>query len=191
MLTKAVLKRWVCLLALALGSAYAHADAVIGDFVIRDGVASASGGTVTFTLNGDGTIAAVVNSLAGNILGFGFDSATPNLPESGFSPLDEPVNPYGWNDMYGDHLSGFLATGLHDTISWTIGTPGSFASVSDALTGTGSAYDFFLLTTSGDQWAANAAAVVPEPGVLILALTALAAGGVSGRRRAAAAATAA
>jgi len=84
-----------------LGSA-ARADAVLGDFVVRNGGTSSSGGSVTFTLNGNGTIAASLRSLAGAIVGFGFDSAAFAIPESDFLPT-VPDNTFGRDNLYGSH----------------------------------------------------------------------------------------
>jgi hypothetical protein len=39
----------------------AHADVLVAEFNIMEGTPSASGGQVTFTLNGDGTIAGSVS----------------------------------------------------------------------------------------------------------------------------------
>ena len=79
---------------LGLGSA-AHADAVLGDFVVRNGGTSSSGGSVTF-------IAASLRSLAGAIVGFGFDSAAFAIPESDFLPT-VPDNTFGRDNLYGSH----------------------------------------------------------------------------------------
>jgi hypothetical protein len=70
--------------------------------------------------------------------------------------------------MYGYHHSGFAATGLHTSITWTIGNPGDFSSVSQAIGGSDATSDFFLITADGAQWAANSVSVVPEPGSLAL-----------------------
>ncbi len=92
------------------GDATGTASALSADFNLDTSLNPvASQGTVSFTLNGDGTIAAVVSDTNGSIIvGFGYDSATANLPESNFSPL-QPTNPYGWLDSFGYHPSGFLA----------------------------------------------------------------------------------
>lgn len=185
MSSMSLLKRSLVALSFAVAACAAQADAVIGNFLIKDGAASASGGTVTFTLQGDGTIAASLHSTSGRIVGFGFDSSTVNLPESGF-PAGEPVNPFGWGDMYGSHASGFRATGTLSDISWVIGNVGDFSSVNDVLTGSGSVYDFFLYTEFNNQWAANAEAVTgtPEPATALLLLAAVGGLAATQRRRA-------
>ena len=171
-------------LLLAFGSPAQSATAVTGNFTIANGNPSASGGTVTFVLNANGTISASLASTSGSILGFGFDSSSL-LAESGFSPTT-PDNTVGWADLYGDHASGFYCGACGTTESWTIGTLGQFSDVFDALSGSGSQYDFFLYTANGTQWAANAQvapAAVPEPGTWATMLLGLGAVGFALRRR--------
>ena len=71
----------LCLCLLSVG---AFADSVTGQFTIDvNGNPVPSQGSVTFTLNGDGSISASLTVTNGfNILGFGFNSLTPDLPES-------------------------------------------------------------------------------------------------------------
>lgn len=170
----------LALLACLAGAGACRADtSLFGDFTVLNGAANASGGHVIFTLNGDGTIAASMVSYGDSILGFGFNSAAINLPESNFAPT-APDNTQGWSDTYGYQASGFSCSvcGLSET--WTIGNPGDYTSVFQVLDGgNNSAYDFYFLGESGD-WAADAVAEspVPEPsswmllgaGVLGLAL---------------------
>jgi hypothetical protein len=155
-----------CLCLLSLG---AFADSVTGNFTIDVNLNTVpSQGSVTFTLNGDGSIAAsltVTNGL--NILGFGFNSAIGDLPESNFSPT-QPDNPFGWVDAFGTQPSGFLCTLCGPTETWQI--DGSYNSVFDVLDGDGqSLVDFFLLDSAGNQWGANrSTTTTPEPGSLLL-----------------------
>lgn len=171
-------------LGIGFGSPAQSATYITGDFTIANGSPSVSGGTVTFTLNPDGTISAVLTSTMAAILGFGFDS-NPSLPESGFSP-NGPENTGAWGDMYGYQASGFYCGGCGTTEMWTIGTLGQFSDVFQALTGGGSQYDFFLLDRTGVQWAANAEIVdtaVPEPASWAMMLLGFGAVGFVMRRR--------
>jgi hypothetical protein len=152
-----------------------YADAVVGDFDLDSGLNPvASQGEVTFSLNPDGTIAATLATYFNGIVGFGFNSLTPDLPESGFLPT-APANPYGWSsDAFGDQTSGFLCSGCGMSESWTIGTTGEFSSVYDVLDGgSASSVDFFLFDSSGGQYGADATSATPEPGSLTLMATGL------------------
>ena len=83
------------------------ADVVVGDFNLDTNLNPiASQGQVTFTLNGDGTIAASLMAYYNSIVGFGFNSAANHLPESNFTPIT-PDNPDGWVDSFGYQASGF------------------------------------------------------------------------------------
>ena len=121
----------LCLCLLSVG---AFADSVTGQFTIDvNGNPVPSQGSVTFTLNPDGSIAASLTVTNGfNILGFGFNSLTPDLPESNFSPT-QPDNPFGWSDAFGTQPSGFLCTQCGPTETWTI--DGNYSSVFDVLDG--------------------------------------------------------
>ena len=143
----------LCLCLLSVG---AFADSVTGSvqpqYQPADPVPSQ--GSITFTLNPDGSIAASVTVTNGfNILGIGFNSLTPDLPESNFSPT-QPDNPVGWSDAFGLQPSGFLCTQCGPTETWTI--DGTYSSVFDVLDGDGqSTVDFFLLDSAGNQWGGN------------------------------------
>ena len=164
-------KSAVAALGLALAAA-AHADAVTGHFDVVNGDASStSGGTVTFTLAADGTIAATLDA-ANGIFGFGFASpGSGNLAESNFMPTT-PDNTFGWTALYGTQLSGFICGDCGSLESWTIGTAGEFTSVWQALGGADSLYDFYLLDQNFDQWGGNAS-TVPEPANVLLLLAGL------------------
>lgn len=172
------------LVLLLVNAGPTRADSLVGNFDLDSNLNPiTSVGQVTFTLDADGTIAASLVSYGNNILGFGFDSTTVNLPESNFVPAVS--NPYGWDDGYGYHPSGFLAFGNSLTETWTIGTPGEFTSVWQALGGTTATTDFFLLDSVGTSFGAMAmASSVPEPSVLAMLVTGCASGlGFFARRR--------
>jgi hypothetical protein len=168
----------LCMVVFFAGASYA--DSFIAQFNINaSGNTVNSEGETIFTLNADGTIAAELldyNSTA--VLGFGFNSPAGPLPDSGFNqPLlpNQPSISWG-NDAFGEQLSGFacLSTPCGFYTSWTIGNPGDFTSVYQALgdppTGKTSSVDFFLFDLNG-QWGANAPAppvATPEPGSFAL-----------------------
>jgi PEP-CTERM motif len=142
----------------------AHADVLVEDFTIENGRPSAPGGEVTFELDSDGAISAsVVSTLAGVFEGFAFDSAG-GLPQSNFAPAAPDVTGT-FIDNYGAHQSGFLCfLGCGTSETWTIGTPGEFTSVWQALGGGAASTDFYLLDLNHNQWGANAvSAAIPEP----------------------------
>jgi hypothetical protein len=160
----------------------ARADELTADFTIDNGSPSASGGEVTFVLNAVGTISAdLISTLAGAFLGFGFDSIQADLPESNFAPTT-PDNPFGGDgDLYGNHLSGFLCSSCGTSETWTIGTPGEFTSVWQALGGGNATTDFYLRAQNDDQWDANASAV-PELSTWAMLLAGFAALGFAAYR---------
>ena len=91
------------------GMAVGSASSVTASFNLDPSLTLvASEGSVTFTLNSNGTIAASLTDTGGTIVGFGYNSAAINLPESNFQPL-LPSNPYGWLDSFGYQASGYLA----------------------------------------------------------------------------------
>ena len=92
-----VLRGTLLMLCLCLFSLAAFADSVTAQFTIDvNGNPVTSQGSISFVLEADGTIDATLTITNGaNIVGFGFNSATPNLPESNFSPT-QPDNPDGW-----------------------------------------------------------------------------------------------
>ena len=165
----------------------ARADILTGNFLIENQLPSASGGTITFTLNGDGTIAADLVSTAGRIDGFGFNSIGPNrLPELNFSYASTVSS--GWGDVYGVQHSGlYVGSGGPTTLTWTIGNVGEFTSVFDALGGNTSSTDFYMRAGTGtyNDWGANAVltSAVPEPSTWAMMLLGFAGLGFVAYRR--------
>ncbi|MGB7556693.1 MAG: PEP-CTERM sorting domain-containing protein [Candidatus Korobacteraceae bacterium] len=158
----------LCLCLLSVG---AFADSVTAQFNLDQNLNPVpSQGSVTFTLQGDGSIFASLTVTNGaNILGFGFNSATANLPESNFSPV-VPDNDSGWSDAFGLQPSGFFCSACGTTETWTI--DGTYSSVFDVLNGPPgqSLVDFFLLDSNGQQWGGNpgSGGTTPEPASLLL-----------------------
>ena len=157
----------LCLCLLSVG---AFADSVTGQFTIDvNGNPVLSQGSVTFTLNMDGSIAASLTITNGaTIIGFGFNSLAVNISESNFSPT-QPDNPDGWTDAFGYQPSGFYCSQCGTTETWTI--DGSYSSVYDVLNGPPgqSSVDFFLYDSNGNQWGANPSpTTTPEPASLLL-----------------------
>jgi hypothetical protein len=156
---------FVCVVSLG-----AFADSVTGNFNLDQNLNTVpSQGSVTFTLNGDGTIAASLTITNGlNILGFGFDSLAVNLPESNFSPT-QPDNAFGWLDAFGYHPSGFACSACGTFETWTIGNPGDYTSVLQALNGNTATTAFFLYDSNATQWGAQISlGTIPEPGTLLM-----------------------
>jgi hypothetical protein len=173
----------ICCLTV-FGVATSHADAVIGYFDIScSGGPAGCGfipgssfvsvplaGQVTFTLLGNGTIAANLEEWGpAPIVGFGFNSAVLSLPESGFSPTTLS-DTQGWWDYFGYQQSGFYCPDCGYQESWIIGNPGDYTSVYQVLNGSSSSFDFYLLDydDARSSWGADAQPYVPEPGSLLL-----------------------
>jgi hypothetical protein len=154
-----------CACGLLILAGPATADVVTGDFNVRGyGVPTTpSGGELTLTLNGDGTVGAIATSFTGPIFGVAIDSGL-HFSESnitfGYYETD-------WVSKGATGLDG-PAVPLALSVSWTIGAPGQFTSVQQLLGGSASSYDFWMAVCNDDtcfsptQWTANATvAAVP------------------------------
>ncbi len=149
----------------------AQADSAAALFTDRVGPGDIPGAFATLSLNDDGSIFATVTSLTSlKVRGFGFDSNV-RYPTHDFSSPD--VLDSGWGTSFGIfetgwvHLPGFATQSL----SWTIGAPGSFSSVFDLFKGNGSTFDAYANAEATEhdftEYAANfSASPVPEPATL-------------------------
>lgn len=180
--------------ALAFCSAAARADSLTAEFMSIENPALSSGGSITLTLQADGSISA---SLSANfsrfiwIFGLNFPTYS-GIGEFSNLPTDYSVTGLG-TQCCGNY---FQAIGILEPnsfvsqMSFTIGQAGRFTSVLDALGGP-APYDFYLLTAddrnfgNGLNWVANVSGVatppVPEPSSALLSLLGLAAVGMAVR----------
>jgi hypothetical protein len=173
----------ICLL-IVLASAASYAQSSITGYFdlicprgdcstsLSSAVTVASAGQVTFTLNDNGTIAAsLIDYGPATVVGFGFNSSGSPF-ESGWTP-GTPDYPFGWGDNFGYQFGGF---GSYETFnvplqeSWTIGTPGEFTSISQALNGgSNSTVEFFLADNTGSYGSTPVPVTgTPEPGSFLL-----------------------
>ncbi len=109
-------------------------------------------------------------------------------PSYDFSATD--VTSTGWGTSFGNFASGWTRTLGVESMTWLIGSPGTFASVFDVLDGGNSTYDAFIfandpLTGDFTQYAANftSVAAVPEPETYALFMAGLGAVAMLTRRR--------
>ena len=96
----------------------------------------------------------------------------------------------GWGTSFGGFATGWTSTLGVESMTWLIGSPGTFAAISNVLDGSGSDYDGFIfardpLTGAFTQYAANfnPVAAVPEPETYALFLAGLGAIAMLTRRR--------
>ena len=132
-----------CACGLLILAGPATADVVTGDFNFWYGVpTTVSGGELTLTLNGDGTVGAIATSFVGPIFGVAIDSGL-HFSESNF-PSDYFET--SWLTSWGDYATGLTELVYHSasSVSWTIGAPGQFTSVQQLLGGSDSSYDFWM-----------------------------------------------
>jgi hypothetical protein len=129
-----------CACGLLILAGPATADVVTGDFNFRYGVPTTpSGGELTLTLNGDGTVGAIATSFTGPIAGVAIDSGL-HFSESNITFGYSETN---WGGIGATGLDG-PAVPLALSVSWTIGAPGQFTSVQQLLGGSDSSYDFWM-----------------------------------------------
>lgn len=158
----------------SVAASSANADTITSDFIFKNGIASASGGQITLTLNPNGTIAGDLTAIGNSIYRFGIDTSIASQISNVSS------NTYYWHGgsfgtIYGDFWSGFgEGTGQFPAthLTFTLGSPGQFTSVLDAISGENSDYSFYLITRPRPSsiccdytyWAAGpTVAAVPEP----------------------------
>ena len=174
----------ITLLILAVS---ACADTLTADFTTRYDPNThlfsqvASAGTLTLTLNPNGTIAATLVSNGAGISMFGANTGVYNNTTSALGCLPtHGTNAFGsYDTALVTHTGGPCGT----TLTFTIGTVGEFNSVYQLTTGIG--YDqvhfgapppvtqFWMLTgvvnaLGSENYGANANAPVPEPSSLLL-----------------------
>jgi hypothetical protein len=160
-----------CLLVFTAGASFA--DSVIGYFNLNAYMFPVPPvGQVIFTLNSNGTVAATLTSYGPpTILGFGFDSNS-SLPQYNFSST-RPTYLSSCSDNFGLQQTCFAYFFLDPgplSLSWTIGNPGEFTSVTQLLTGGTSSVDFWFDDSDFHQWGGNAQpySPVPEPSTVLM-----------------------
>ena len=167
---------------------HAYADGLIATFEAAVGNGPVPGATASLALNPDGTISAAATSLTTlELVGFGVDSFFQH-PSYDFSATD--VTSSGWGTSFGGFASGWTRTIGVESMTWLIGSPGTFASVFDILDGSGSAFDAFIFAVNplnGEftEYAANftSAPAVPEPETYALLLAGMGVVAMFTRRR--------
>ena len=182
--------------AICLASLSAFADSATATFTSSNGGAGpVPGGTATLTLQNDGTINGAFQSLAGGILLVGLDSLI-SYPLHDFS---SPATASVVQTFFGTFLSGAVPQNTFPlTLSFSVGAPGQFSTVSDVYGGSNAQFDAFMyvFNTAGSddgdlrvtQYGGNfvletTTPPVPEPETYTLMLAGLGIVGWIGRRR--------
>jgi len=151
-------------------SGAAQADVINGSFNYLYGTgAIAPAGSITLNLNPNGTVAAHVSMVSTlSLIGVALDS-NGHYVASGM-PIGSDTS---WGTGLGSFNSGIVCypTNCSNDFSWVIGTTGQFTSVTQLVTGTNSAYDFWAYDVQGRQFGGVVTSVqnaVPEPGSIAL-----------------------
>lgn len=167
------------LVLLAHGSA--QADIVKTDFTTMLGSVApvTSLASLTLTLNGNGTIAAVLDTVNPDLAwdGVAIDSSI-HFTETGATQGSET----GWWTGLGIFNTGLYCNGCSGSATWTIGNIGQFTSVSQVFTGTNSRYDAFFYAGEQQYGGMLLTSNVPEPGSMALICLGLAGVAVARRR---------
>ena len=189
---KAVLAAALAFATFAGAHAPAAAQELVATFSTKVGNGPVPGATASLKLNPDGTILATLVSLSSDwqLIGFGVDSSTVYESHDFSSPTG--VFSTVVATSFGDFWTGWGGGETQNNLSmtWLIGTPGTFTSLSQIINGGHSPYDAFayvlnLAPFGTTEYAANFTLVsaVPEPETQALLMTGLGALAIVARRR--------
>jgi hypothetical protein len=174
------------LLAALFAHGAAHADVMKAEFTTQYSygsgiVAVASVGSLTLTLNDNGTIGAQLETQAGQAwYGAAIDSGNYRYQQTGNTQGEAT----GWGTGLGGFNTGLVCTSTcWGSTAWTIGNEGQFTSVEQAFSGNGSQYDAWFFAAPGVEYAGMMAEVAAVPEPASLALLGLGLAGVAAARR--------